>query len=92
MKIEKIVVNACCGRKNIVFKLGQPIDLSLLDKFKSAGFTEQPHFTKAGMIYAENLDLVVSGPIGADRLNVRCKKTDCEEIVNNFEELLTKNI
>lgn len=90
MKVERLVIQACCGRKQIVFKIDRPIDLALLEVLKSNGFTEAPHFTKAGMLYADNSDLIISGPIGMDRLNVKCKKEDCEQILNDFEALLVK--
>lgn len=90
MKVERFVIQACCGRKQIVFKIDRPLDLTLLDVLKSNGFTELPHFTKAGMLYADNMDLIVSGPIGMDKLNVKCKKENCDQILNNFEELLIR--
>jgi hypothetical protein len=90
MKVEKFVIQACCGKKHIVFKIDRPLTLSVLDVLKSNGFTERTDFTKAGMIYADNLELIVSGPIGMDKLNVKCKKEDCELILKDFEELLIR--
>lgn len=90
MKVERLVVQACCGRKNFVFKIDRPIDSALLEVLKSNGFTEAPHFTKAGMLYADNPDLIVSGPMGMDRVNVKCKKKDCDQILNDFEALLIR--
>jgi hypothetical protein len=90
MKVERFVVQACCGRKNIVFKIDRPIDIALLEVLKSNGFTEAPNFVQAGMLYADNPDLTVSGPIGMDRVNVKCKKEDCDQILNDFEALLIR--
>jgi len=90
MKVERFVVQACCGRKHIVFKVDRPLNTSILEVLKSNGFTEATHFTQAGMVYADNLDLIVSGPIGGDKLNVKCKKEDCEQILNDFEALLIR--
>lgn len=90
MKIERFVVQACCGKKHIVFKIDRPLTLSVLEVLKSNGFTEASSFTKIGMLYADNLDLIVSGPIGGDKLNVKCKKEDCEKILNDFEALLIR--
>lgn len=90
MKVERFLINGCCGRKMIVFKVDRPIDASLLEVLKSNGFKEAPQFLKAGMIYADNLDLIVSGPLGSDKLNVKCKKGDCDQSLNDFEGLLTK--
>jgi hypothetical protein len=90
MKVERFVVQACCGKKQIVFKIDRPLNVSILEVLKSNGFTEALNFTKAGMVYADNLDLIVSGPIGGDKLNVKCKKEDCEQILNDFEALLIR--
>lgn len=90
MKVERFVVQACCDRKQIVFKLDRPVTQALLDVLKSNGFIDLPHFTQAGMLYADNPDLIVSGPFGADRINVKCKKKDCEQILNDFEALLLR--
>jgi hypothetical protein len=90
MKVERFVVQACCDRKNIVFKIDRPLSLALLEVLKSNGFTENANFTKAGMLYADNTDLIVSGPIGMDKLNVKCKQKDCEKKLNDFEELLIR--
>lgn len=90
MKVEKFLIQACCNKKQIVFKLDRPLDKSLLDVLKSNGFTEAEHFTKAGMLYADNPDLIVSGPFGGDRINVKCKKPDCDQYLNSFEALLVR--
>jgi hypothetical protein len=89
-KVERFTIQACCGKKQIIFKLGKPVAVTLLEGLKSNGFTEVAHFTKAGILYADNLDLIVTGPIGSDRLRVKCKKADCDQILNDFEALLLK--
>jgi hypothetical protein len=88
MKAERFIIQACCKKTTLVFKTDRPIMLSDIEKLKKLGFKEAPQFTKAGLLYADNSDLIVSGPIGSDRLQVKCKLTDCEKIVNDFEVLL----
>jgi len=90
MKVERFLIQACCNKKQIVFKLDKTVDQSLLEVLKSNGFTEAAHFTKAGMLYADNLDLIVTGPFGGDKLNAKCKKADCDQILNDFEALLVR--
>ena len=90
MKVERFVIPACCGRKQIVFKIDRPVQQDLIDLLTSNGFTEATKFTKVGMLYATNSDLIVSGPIGADRVNVKCNKDNCDKILNDFEALLLK--
>ncbi len=90
MKVERFLIQACCNKKQIVFKLDKPIDNSLLEVLKSNGYTEAAHFTKAGMLYADNMDLIVTGPFGGDKLNAKCKKADCDQILNDLEALLVR--
>jgi len=92
VKVERNLILGCkaCGKKMVYFKLDRPLDISLLDVLKSNGFTEARNFAKAGLIYADTKALIVSGPIGGDKLNVKCKKDDCDAFLNDLEELLIK--
>ncbi len=90
MKVERLLVPACCGTKQIVFKIDRPVRQDLINHLKSNGFTEAEQYTKVGMLYATDMSLIVTGPIGADRVNVKCKKGDCDKILNDFEDLLLK--
>jgi len=88
MEAERFIIQACCGKTSLVFKINRPIMLTDIEQFKKLGFKEAVNMTKAGLLYVDNLDLIVSGPIGSDRLQVKCKFKDCEKIVNDFEVLL----
>ncbi len=90
MKVERFTIQACCGNKSIIFKLGVPLTLGFLKFLIANGFHEAEHFTKAGILYADNPDLIVTGPIGSDRLQVKCRKADCDQKLNDFEEFLLK--
>ena len=90
MKVERIVIQACCNKKQIVLRIDKPLDQSITDVLKSNGFTINPAFTQAGMLYADNLDLIVTGPFGGNKINVRCLKKDCETILDIFEDLLVR--
>ena len=90
MKVERIILPACCGNKQIIFKFDRPIQQDIINYLKSNEFIESENFTKVGMLYMHNSDIIVSAPMGADRVNVRCKKSACEQILNDFEALLLK--
>lgn len=90
MKIERFTLQSCCGGKSIVFKIGQPLTKELLAIFvDSLGFKESTHFTKAGILYADNKDFIVTGPFGSDKLQVKCRKSNCDQKLNDFESLLS---
>ncbi len=88
MKVERFTIQACCGRTSLIFKTDQPLTTGHLASLVALGFKEAPHFTKAGILYVDNPDLIVTGPIGSDRLQVKCKVADCQQKINDFEVLL----
>jgi len=88
MKVKKFTVQACCGRISIIFKTDQPISKHHLVKLVSFGFKEHSHFTQAGILYVDNSDFIITGPIGSDRLQVKCKIADCNQKTNDLEILL----
>ena len=88
MKTERFSVNSCCGAPSIIFKIGRSIDMNLLNIFKGLGFNESQHFTKVGILYVDNLEFIITGPIGSNKLQVKCKKSDCEKRLIEFEIML----
>jgi len=90
MKVERFTVQACCGRTSLIFKTDQPLTKTILDQLVSMGFKEAVHFTKAGILWVDNMDLIVTGPLGSNKLQVKCKKADCSQNLNEFEDLLLK--
>jgi len=88
MKVERFTVQSCCGKTSLILKIDRPIDNPLISFLTSKGFAAQDHFIKAGILYADSSELIVTGPLGSDRLHVRCKKADCAIILNDFEVLL----
>jgi hypothetical protein len=88
MKVERFTIQTCCGGTSIIFKTDQPITKEHLAGLVARGFNESGHFTQAGILYADNLDFIVTGPIGSDRLQVKCKNIGCEQKLNDLENLL----
>lgn len=72
----------------MIFKTDQPLTKEHLSSLISLGFTESPQFTKAGILYVDNSDFIVTGPFGSDRMQVKCKHAECDNKLNNFEVLL----
>jgi hypothetical protein len=90
MKVERHTIQACCGKKAIMFKTDQPITKQVLSSLINLGFKESEHFTKVGILYVDNLDFIMTAPFGADRLQIKCKKANCFENLNDLEDLLLK--
>lgn len=88
MKVERIIIQACCGKKALIFKTDQPVTKSHMEDLVKLGFIESSHFTTAGILYVDNSDFIITGPFGTDRLTVKCKHAECAEKLNNLEVLL----
>jgi hypothetical protein len=90
MKVERFTIQACCGRTSIIFKTNCPLSMQHLSSLVKLGFTEYPHFTQAGILYVDNPDFILNGPLGSDRLTVKCKhkEAECAQKINNLEGLL----
>lgn len=85
-------MQTCCGRTSTIFKTDQPITIDLLKSLVAVGFKEYQHFTSAGILYLDNIDFIITGPLGSDRLQVKCKKDDCLQAINDLEMVIFKNI
>ena len=88
MKIERFTVQACCGRTSIMFKIDRPLSLEFIKIIVSKGFTEDSKFTKAGIVYVDNSDFILTGALGSDKLQAKCKHKDCDQKLNELEGLL----
>ncbi len=91
MKVDRYTIQAgcsSCGGKSLIFKTNRPIAKTDVVGLVALGFVEALNFTQAGILYVDNSDLIVTGPIGSDRPQVKCKIGDCEQKVNDFEVLL----
>lgn len=90
MKITRHTIQACCGKKSIIFKIDEPLSKNHLDKMVKLGFNEHPNFTMAGILYVDNMDFIVTGPFGSDKLQIKCKKDGCDQKLNDLEGLLNQ--
>lgn len=88
MKVERVLVKACCGKAAIIFKIGKPITTEFIGALADKGFMERPNFTKAGLLYMDNPALILTGSIGTDRLHISCKLKECDQKLNELEGLL----
>ena len=82
------MIRACCGKSSVVLTTDRPIDKSLIDFLVLHNFVEHAHFTIAGILYTDSPALIISGPIGSDKLSVKCKRDSCNKEIEELENLL----
>lgn len=86
---EKFETKTCCGRKTISFKI-KKVNIGLIDFLKTKGYKEHNHFTKAGMLYMDIPEMIISGQINNSGIFVKCRKTDCSKQINDLELYLSQ--
>lgn len=91
MQIERINVKLCCGGSGFSLKLNPPLHKDMIPLFVMNNFSAPAAFTKSGIFYVENQDLIAHGSFGSDILSIRCKsKVNCQQSIAIIEGLLTK--
>lgn len=90
MKVERFSILACCGMTTIAFKLDAPLSKDNLPYLIGNGFTIAKMHTESGMLYAENISIILSGPFGQNIVHAKCKVKECADSLNKVEELLTQ--
>lgn len=88
MNVTRHIMNGCCGKKTTIFKISQTVTKELMNLFISLGYLENHTFTKAGIFYIYNSDLIITGPFGSDRLQIKCKVPNCDQKLNELEASL----
>lgn len=81
MKVEKLLFKSCCGGISTVLKINKSISLKLLEYFKINNFKENPSFTKSGILYIENEDVILTGAIGSNQIQIKCRNKNCETVI-----------
>jgi hypothetical protein len=90
VKVTKFEIEACCGKTKIVFRVSSPILPWVIAKLVSLGFKEHTDYSKRGILYVDNSDLILISPIGSSRIDIKCKNFDCKNKVSELEELISR--
>jgi hypothetical protein len=88
MKIKVFESKTCCGRA-VQFKLDCPSSYNLIQALVEHGFEELKHFTNVGILYVQNKSVIISGALGTDRLQIKCRIANCNlsEIEKLFRDI-----
>jgi len=89
LKIKnKIFSKSCCGKEVITLFLDTTLLKEHIASFVALNFTEKKHFTEAGIFYVDNEQLIITGPFGSNRLEVKCRTSLCREKIIELENNL----
>lgn len=82
--------NCNCGKKEqLLLELSSPIFATHLQAFVNSPFVENKTYGKTGLFYVEDAHLIAIGPFGSNRLQVKCKTTNCGSSIANLESILS---
>lgn len=81
MKVEQKNIKACCGRQQTTLVLSKPLELEYIALFVAAGFRSLTSYSKQGIFYVSNNDIVMIGPIGSNHADLQRKTAKSDEAV-----------
>lgn len=87
---KKARLPGCCGNYSITYELSFPLRKEHVPHFESAGFFISMPYQQAGMLYAENNNLIAIGTFGSKNLQLKCKVRQCDALSTPLENVLTE--
>lgn len=90
MKYSKFEIKSCCGKLSHMYKFDITTDKSFMQKFIDKGFIESPFLTKSGVLYIENDELILTGTLGGNTLQAKCKRIKCDDIFDSLEKIISE--
>lgn len=72
----------------MIWELNFPLDIKHLQIFLDNGFISNKNYEKNGILYIEQDIIIAIGPYGSNRLQIKCKKTPCDDGMALLEKIL----
>jgi hypothetical protein len=77
-----------CGKTQEIWELSFSLDIKHLQVFIDNNFISNKSYEKNGILYVEQDAILAIGPYGSNRLQIKCKKTPCDEGMDLLESIL----
>ncbi len=89
-ELKRIISNSnCnCSKKETFLELNFPLDFKHLPYFISLGYKEKKAYGNSGLFFIEDSTLIAIGPVGSNRLQIKCKKPQCLDSLDRLESLI----
>lgn len=83
------ITNCNCGKKEqLLLELSSPLTEDHLQAFVNSSFNENKIYKRTGLFYVEDIHLIAIGPFGSNRLQIKCKTTNCGPSIANLESII----
>ena len=87
--IKRTVTQSCCYSSTLVLETSKPIRKSQIPIMEAAGFVVPPSHTAAGLFYAYNDKLYISGSFGSNVFKLTMRG---QQDLTELEEALEKAV
>lgn len=81
--------NCSCKKPQVLLEVNLSFNYEHLQLFIDNGFTISKSYIDAGILYIENTNLAAVGPFGSNRLQIKCKNSNCDTSLADLERILT---
>ena len=88
VKRTKLKSSCNCGKEQLLLQVDFSFEKKHLNQFLSSNFREIKSYTNLGILYIEDDNLVAIGPFGSNRLQIKCKNSNCNLSLNIIENIL----
>lgn len=86
---KTLLKSSCnCNKPQTLLETNFPFDKEHLVYFANNNFVEVKSYTKVGILYIEDANLVAIGPFGSNRLQIKCKNANCDASLANLENVI----
>lgn len=84
-----LIKSSCnCSRQQFILQIGFPFEKDHLQLFTADGFIQSGSYTKLGIVYLEDLNLITTGSFGSNRLQIKCKNDKCNDSLEKLETII----
>lgn len=77
-----------CAKQQTIFEINFSLSEDQLEYFSNNNFIEGKSYTKTGIMYIEDANLIAIGPFGSNRLQIKCKNINCFASLDILESIL----
>lgn len=89
-EVKRILIKSSCNcsKPQVIFEFNFSLDRIHLEYLLAQGYMEGKSYTNSGILYIEDFNLIAIGPIGSNRLQLKCKNSNCESSIDKLERII----
>lgn len=80
--------NCNCSKPQMLLEFNFSLSKDHIAYFTANNFSDTKSYTKVGILYIEDTNLIAIGPFGSNRLQIKCKNSNCNGSLAILENLI----